>query len=274
MTDDPNRRLVDVLDEVWRSTAELGAALMVAEWALPTECPGWSVQDHLVHVTAVERFLLGDPLPDAELADGLAHVKNEFGRRNEQWIEARRSWSGPEVLDEFRATAAARLEWLRGLDDAGFAQPTWTPLGERPLALMLDLRILDAWVHQQDMRRAVGRPGDLEVAAAGRSVDLMFELLPFVVGKKAALPDGCTLVLVLTGPLRRTVALEVVDRKARVLDTVPASPTVALALDSETYVRLACGRVDPDAVLVAGDVAIDGDVALGSAVVRELNQMF
>ena len=58
-----NTARVDMLEDVWRSMAELGASLDEVEWKAPRECPGWSVQDNLVHITALERFILGDPLP-------------------------------------------------------------------------------------------------------------------------------------------------------------------------------------------------------------------
>ena len=45
-------------------------------------------------------------------------------------------------------------------------------------------------------------------------------------------------------------------------------------LASDDYARLACGRADPDEALVTGVVAIEGDVELGGALVRELNYMF
>jgi uncharacterized protein (TIGR03083 family) len=274
MTNPANTQLVDLLEHVWRSMAELGATLDEAEWRAPTECPGWTVQDTLVHITAVERHLLDDPLPAADIPDDLPHVKNAFGRRNERWIESRRSWSGADVLAEFEATVAARLAALRALDDDDFAAESWTPLGEGTVAGLLGLRVMDSWVHEQDMRRALDRPGDLESAAAAHTVDAMLALLPYVVGKKVGAPDGSTLVLSLTGPLVRSVAVTTIGGRSRVLEDVPDDPTTTLTLATSTYERLACGRVDPDEALVAGAVRIDGDVELGAAVVRELNQMF
>jgi uncharacterized protein (TIGR03083 family) len=271
---DENRQLVDMLDQVWTSMAQLGDELDETQWKQPTECPGWTVQDNLVHITALERFILGDPLPTEDIPDDLPHVKNDVGKSNERWIESRRSWTGADALAEFRAATAARIEQLRTLDDAGFGADSWTPMGPGTVADLLGFRIFDSWVHEQDMRRAVDRPGDLDSAAAAQALGMMVGVLPYIVGKKAGAPDGSTVVLVLTGPLPRTAAVEVVGGRARPLADVPEAARVTLTLASDSFARLACGRADPAGELVLGTVGIDGDVELGGEIVRQLNYMF
>jgi hypothetical protein len=87
-------------------------------------------------------------------------------------------------------------------------------------------------------------------------------------------PDGSTVVLSLTGPLVRSVAVATAAGRAEAQEHVPADATTTIVLATDTYERLACGRIDPDETLVAGAVRIEGDVELGGAVVRELNLMF
>ena len=48
-----DQTLVDQLGHVWMSLGALGGNLAEAEWKTPTEVPGWTVQDNLVHVTAL-----------------------------------------------------------------------------------------------------------------------------------------------------------------------------------------------------------------------------
>jgi predicted lipid carrier protein YhbT len=45
-------------------------------------------------------------------------------------------------------------------------------------------------------------------------------------------------------------------------------------MTTETFARLATGRVDPDAARNAGDVTIQGDVELGARVVDNMNYLF
>jgi uncharacterized protein (TIGR03083 family) len=274
MTDAKPVQLVDMLEQVWGSMIDLGASLDEEQWKAPTDLPGWTVQDNLVHITALERFSMGDPLPTEEVADDLPHVKNDIGRANERWIESRRSWLGADALDEFRQVTASRLEQLRTLDDAGFAADSWTPMGPGTVADLLGFRVFDSWVHEQDMREALDRPGDLDTGAAAHSTGMMLSVLPYVVGKKVGPPDGSTVVLTLTGPLPRTTSVVVDGGRARPLDAPPAEPTTTVTVASDVYARLACGRVEPGTALAGGAVTVDGDRDLGEAVVRELNYMF
>jgi len=41
------------LEHVWSSLSALGASLTPDEWNLPTDCPGWTVKDHVVASLAV-----------------------------------------------------------------------------------------------------------------------------------------------------------------------------------------------------------------------------
>ena len=269
-----HRERVDMLEQVWHSIAELGASLDESEWKAPSECPGWTLQDNLVHITALEKFILGDPLPSADVPDDLPHVKNDVGRANERWIESRRSWTGADALAEFVTVTEARIAQLRELDDGGFAADSWTPMGPGTVLDLIGFRIFDSWVHEQDMRRAIDRPGDLDAAAARFSTDMMLGVLPYVIGKKVGAPDGSTIVLELTGPIVTTTAVATTEGRARPLDAVPEIPTVTITLASDVYARLSCGRSDPDEALVTGLVAIEGDVELGGTLVRQLNYMF
>src|SRR5262249_51751219 len=56
-----DRALVDDLEDVWHSIAELGATLSESEWKTPSELPGWTVQDNVVHLSAVEAMSMGRP---------------------------------------------------------------------------------------------------------------------------------------------------------------------------------------------------------------------
>ena len=40
-----------------------------------------------------------------------------------------------------------------------FDEIGWSPVGEVPYRDFMETRVLDSWAHEQDIRRAVGRPG-------------------------------------------------------------------------------------------------------------------
>jgi len=269
-----DEELVTLLDEVWSSIAALGEDLTEAEWKRPTAVPGWSVQDNLAHVVGIEASLLGRTPPDHAIPDDLPHIKNDFGKSNEVFVDSRRSRSGAEVLSEFRDVTGERLAELRAYGSDDFAQDSWTPAGPGAVRDLLPFRIFDAWVHEQDMRGAVGRPGHREGPAAEAAFQRIVSTTPFVVGKKAGAPEGATVVFVLSGPMARTLAIGVEGGRARAVDAVPASPTVRIGTDTETFERVATGRIAPDEALAAGRFTFEGDDSLGRRVVEEMNFLF
>ncbi|MFD0383232.1 hypothetical protein ACFQ2B_15230 [Streptomyces stramineus] len=92
--------------------------------------------------------------------------------------------------------------------------------------------------------------------------------MPKVVAKDAGAPPGAAVVFDVHGPLEflRTVRVNEQGR-GKIDSSVSLGPTVTLALDWETYARLACGRVRPEAA--ADRIKVEGDPALARAILRE-----
>jgi len=199
---------VDLQEMVWRSIDDLCAALTDAEWKIPTECPGWSAQDQISHLAGSEASYLGRPAPDHVPKD-TPWVRNQIGAKNEVQVDWRRPWSGSEVLDEFRKVTAERLKLFRGMSQEDFEAQTQTPLGPGTMNDLIRIRVMDAWVHEQDVRRAVGRPGDLTGPVAEHSVGRFAMAMPFVVGKKAGAGDGKTVVFDIQGDAGRKLSIAI-----------------------------------------------------------------
>jgi len=266
MTDRP---VVSALQTVWSSISELCAGIEGAEWERPTECPGWSVKDNVSHMIGTELMLAGRPAPSAAPA-GLAHVKNPIGVLNEAWVEERRGRDPASVRTEFDAVTAERLTALRAMGDDDFARQIQTPVGPGTYELFMQIRAFDCWMHEQDMRRALGRPGHQTGPVAELSIARLTSGLGFVVGKKLAAPEGTSVVVEITGPIERTLAVRVEGGRAQALDPPPAEPTVRVRMDTEPFVCLAGGRWTGTQALERGRVGIEGNKDLGAALVSAL----
>src|SRR5215831_6109406 len=177
-----------------------------------------------------------------------------MGRANEIGVDARRPWPGARVLAEFREVTGERLAPLRTLTGPDLAAPVTTPAGPGTMADLLTLRVMDSWMHEQDIRRATGRPGHVDGPAAGEAVGYFTRFLPYVVGKRAAAPDGSKVVFRIGG--RGSLA------------TDDGGATVGLAIPVTTFAALAGGRSD-----VPDDARITGDEALGRRVLGSLGLM-
>lgn len=259
--------VIELLATEWATIDELCRDLGPDEWDRPTDCPGWTVRDQISHIIGTERMLRGDPAP--EPAGPAAHVRNPIGESNEAWIAARRDRPGAEVLAELREVTAARLEDLRAMTTEDFDREGFTPEGPGPYRRFMDIRLFDCWEHEQDIRRAVGRPGHLDGPIAAQAIAKVAAAAGYVVGKKAGAPDGSAVVFEVHGPVQVTVPV-VVDGRARITEDVPADPTVRIRLDSEVYNALGCGRWSGEQALASGRVEIVGDAELGRRVVDNM----
>jgi len=269
--------LTSQLAEEWDALISLGEEIDDEDWEKPTPCPGWSVAAQYAHMIGTESMLLGRPNPDIDPGKP-GHVRNDIGGFNEVWVAALAGRSRKEVLADFAQVTAARRQALEGMSEADFAAPSWTPVGKADYRRFMQIRVFDCWVHEQDIRDALGSPGHEDGAAAEQSIDEIVRALGFVLGKKVGLSDGHSVVFELTGPVERTLNVAVVDGRAKVLAALPAGaapPSVALSLSSTAFARLACGRIDPAAVLAGsaghvGGVQVSGDEELGRRVVSNL----
>ncbi|MET9655944.1 maleylpyruvate isomerase family mycothiol-dependent enzyme [Streptomyces sp. NPDC006510] len=249
------------------SIAELVKPLAEGEWNRRTPCPAWSVRDIVSHVIGMECEQLGDPRPIHSLPRDLYHVQSDFARYMEMQVDVRRHHTAPEMTSELEYTIIRRARQLRN-ETRDPETMVRAPLGaEQTLELALRMRVFDVWVHEQDLRATLGRPGNLDSPGATVVRDTLLEALPKVVAKDAGAPANSAVVLDVHGPLEflRTVRVDAEGRGS--VDGSPSlGPVVTLAMDWETYFLLACGRVRAGAV--ADRVKVEGDQELATAILQ------
>lgn len=256
---------IDAWTHSIEAITELVTPLVEGEWNGATGLPGWSVRDVVSHVIGLECEMLGDPRPIHTLPRDLYHVRSESARRMEVQVDVRRHHTAPEMLSELEYTVIRRSRQLRNESRQPDAVVR-SPLGEdRTLEFVLQQRAFDVWVHEQDLRRTLKKPGNLDSPGAQVTRDLLVKALPGIVAKRAQAPADSAVVFDVSGPLEflRTVRLDA-EGNATIDGSVSLGPTVTLALDWDTFHQLACGRVRPAAV--AEQIKIDGDEELAQAI--------
>jgi uncharacterized protein (TIGR03083 family) len=268
--------LTALLRTIWTDLDALAVALTAEQWETPV-LPGWDVKDTLAHVLGTEKMLENgvDGMQDhisqaaASAASGphRPHVRNPIGMTNEAWVEHYRSYTPDELLGEFRTTTARRLAALQVMSDEDFESTSWTPAGQGTYASFMRIRVFDCWMHDQDIRYAVGHPGNDAGPVAEVALEEAVGALGYVVGKRGRAPAGSLVTFELTGPVKRRLYVDVSER-ARVVAEISRDPDVALSLGSSLFMRLAGGRVSFDDV--SNEVDIVGDVELGRRIAAAL----
>ena len=259
---------INTLAACWHSLSTLGASLTESEWKTATDLPGWSAQDNLSHLIGIERMMQGLPATEHRAAP-TDYIRNPIGEMNENEVDARRALKGAEILAEWDDLITMRVQTLRDADEAYFAQPARTPTGPGTLADFLNLRILDCWLHEQDMRRATGHADNLSGAAAEHTVDLLVRTIPLVVGKRAATPEGKAVAINITGGVERHLICEVQNGRAAIVSEPSAPPVTTIGLTTEDFVVLAAGRRSSDQI----KATTTGDQELAQRVLSKFNMM-
>lgn len=243
------QRLHDLVDAFAQSTqavVDLGRACSDDDLARPTDCPGWTVHDQISHIVGVEALLGGHKDPRIEMPH-YEHIRNDLGKRVEYAVQVRRGRTGEEVVAELERVLAQRLATLRSpeLTESSIIPG---PFGPDQAATVMLLRTFDVWTHEQDIRSALGRPGNLDSPAAAVFVSSVMLQLPRLIAKNAAVEPGHAIVVNVTGPTAAHQGVQVeLDADGRPrgrtlsADQRPDHPTT-ISMSTEAFTRRAAGR--------------------------------
>jgi uncharacterized protein (TIGR03083 family) len=265
---DDREELAGYVDIWWQAVndfLDLLEQLPEDEWATPTDLAGWDVKACAAHTAHLESILAGNPEETADVGEP-SHVTGPMGLYTEIGVVNRRDASPDAIINELREVTTRRHTALLSdppTDGDAKAEPVFggVPWSWRTL---LRNRPLDVWMHEQDVRRAVGRPGNLDSVPARHTADHLAESLGYVLAKKVGAPSGTSLVLDLEGST--PVAFEIDDDGRGQRVGPPTEPTVTLHMDRESFIRLAGGRCAAE----PGRVSVDGDRELGGRVLGAL----
>ena len=195
---------VEAYRQVLLSMVNTCDGLREAEWDLPTDCPGWSVRDHVAHTVHLEDYLSGSEHPAVQQTIEVGspeHVRNERGVWIEQGVRSRDALTPEQLLNELRGLVEIRSADLYQQDLAMDSPVRSMPGRDSTFEELVRRRLCDVWTHEQDIREAVGRPGSLDGDGAAQWTAMVLEALPRVVLRRVAPEPGTVVILESTGPV-------------------------------------------------------------------------
>ena len=212
------------------------------QWAAPSGCAGWSVQDLVAHMDALF-WLVVDPstLPDT------AGLPTE--QAQDHYVVARRSWSAEQIVDDYRSVSAKAIEQLAALADQDFELPLGD-LGTYPVSVLPNAYTFDHFTHiRADLfpprGPLAGDPPPTDAAHLAPVLDWISAALP---QQNADIVAGLTgaLELGVDGPAPRAIALGA------------GAPQATVTSDGGAFVRWVTqrGTWDELGVVATGDASV------------------
>lgn len=262
---------LEVYVQAWRDSATSINTLLPTldehDWSMSTDCPGWTVKDVTAHLAHLESELATGEVGTAD--PSMTVMSSSY---TEAGVKARSSHTTEELCAEFAEAVSVREHMLQTLPDDPQSLAPATPGGINwSWDTLLRNRAIDLWVHEQDIRRAVGKPGGLDSAGAHVTTTTFKMAMPFVIGKKVRPAAGSTVGWHVTGEIPFDLVVAVgADGRAKAHESIDGEPQSLLTMTSETFAVLGAGRRTAAGL----DVQIDGDRELAEAVLSSMPVTF
>src|SRR5688572_22841001 len=269
--------LLDRLPALHVELMRLLRGLDPSDWSRPTACALWSVKRIAAHLlaTSVRRLSFGrdglDATPDTPVTSH-ADLVSYLNRLNAQWVAAGKRMSPTMLIDLLDFTAGQVHAFFESLDPHSPAlfPVAWAGEDVSPNWFDIGREYTERWLHQQQIREAVGAP-----ALTGRewlhpTLDVFVRALPFTYRQVEASPG-------------RSVRFEISGEAGGVWTLVRGAPgwdlfngsgnnpDAVVKLDQETAWKLLSKGLDQGAARTR--IRIEGDHRLGEAVLGSLAVM-
>lgn len=224
-----------------RELISLLESLEPADWAKPTVCPGWAVRDITAHIlNDYLRRLSGsrDGHAGAVFADGET-LPAYLARTNDQFVAALRQCS-PRTMTDLLAHLGPQLDEVWAATDlAGPADlnVSWAGGDTSPAWLDIARDYTEFWVHQQQIRDAVCRPGADDADLLRPVVVAFLHALPAALRDRPR-PSGTAVLIEVTGTAGGRWAVISDGIAWDLTAAIPEAPAAVLRMDADTVWRL------------------------------------
>jgi hypothetical protein len=207
-------------------------------------------------------------VPDVPIHE-YADLVKYLNRLNSDWVTAARRISAPLLIDLLEHTGRQVSELFAGLDPDGPAIFAVAWAGEEQSANWFDVgrEYTERWLHQQQIRDAVGAPGLSSREWMHPVLDLFLRALPHRYREVAAAP-GAELHVAIEGPAGGDWTLRREAAEWRLYAGASRTPAARARMDQDTAWRLFSKGLGP--AEARARVTIEGDQPLGARVLGAL----
>jgi uncharacterized protein (TIGR03083 family) len=128
------------------------------QWAAPSRCDGWRVQDVIAHLSGTDRFW------HASIAAGLGGEPSRYlvgfdpQATPAAMVDAVSTTPSSEVLASYLGATEAFCSLVESLDESGWQTVAESPLGHVDMNALVHHALWDSWVHERDVLLPLGLP--------------------------------------------------------------------------------------------------------------------
>jgi uncharacterized protein (TIGR03083 family) len=269
--------LVDLFPGLHHELRSLLRGLHPPDWERPTACALWSVKDIAAHLldTGLRRLSFGRdglrPQPEQHI-DSYQNLVAYLNKLNNEWVIAARRLSPRILMDLLDHLEPELHAFFRTLDPNAPAPFGVAWAGEEVSPNWFDIgrEFTERWLHQQQIREAVGAPGLNEPAWLYPVLDIFVRALPFTY-RAVEGSTGRSLELEILGPAGGVWTLRWEPQTWQLYAGSEPAAVTRVRLDQETAWKLFSKGLSP--AEAARRIEIEGDLSLGLPVLRSLAVM-
>jgi uncharacterized protein (TIGR03083 family) len=214
-----------------RRLAKTLSSLSPDQWAAPSRCDGWRVQDVVAHLTGADQFW------QVSIHSGLARaptrILGEFDPKATpaMMVDTVRDASPADTLAAYLEAGEALCATVESLGDGDWTAIAESPPGHVDMSALAHHALWDSWVHERDVLVPLGIPQDAEA-------------------------DEIVASLRYAAAIGPTLALQSQPGRAGVLALVVEQPTARVVVTVDGDVRVTGGDA-PEGALVLTGHAVD-----------------
>jgi len=255
-----------VMDQERAEFVRLLNSLTEEESNLPTICEGWTVRDLAIHLLGDDFSFLSrnrdahrnETLDSAPDGDSFLDVLNAH---NNRWVEAGRFLSTPLIAELLEVTGRMVAEVLQNVDPSAPGESvSWASADPAPWWLVGAREFTERWVHHQQIRDALNKPGLNGPSFVGPILATAMHGVPLAYIDLDA-PDDTTIAIDVTGRAGFSWAVRKDENGWKLYEGLTREAAARVSIDQETTWRFLMGMTNAKAARSKATVEGDNKLA-------------
>ena len=255
---------------------ELFSEFEAEDWEKPTICPGWTVKDIGLHLLGDDigylsrtRDSFSNPFFQNKDLHEWKSLVQHINEANELWVKATARISPKLLVDLLELTGEQFYDYMQTLDQMTMGGVvSWAGPDPAPMWLDTAREYTERWIHQQQIRDAVNKPGLKERRFFHPILDTFVRALPYTYND---IPVADTTVLKFTviGEAGDAWYLVGEANTWSLFKDVALQPVAVVTMDQETCWRLFTRGMSKNQA--RAKTTIEGDQTLGEKLLETVS---